>query len=60
MDVEALRIPNEKSDISEYVTVSIGVISIIPQQNMSPFDLLKSADEALYRAKEEGRNRVVS
>jgi diguanylate cyclase (GGDEF)-like protein/PAS domain S-box-containing protein len=60
LDVEALRIPHEKSDINDYVTVSIGVVSIIPQQNMSPVDLIKSADEALYKAKEEGRNRVVS
>ena len=59
MDVEALRIPHEKSDISDYVTLSIGVVSILPQQKMSPVDLIKSADEALYRAKEEGRNRVV-
>ncbi len=59
MDVEALRIPHEKSDISDYVTISIGVVSITPQQNMSPSDLINSADEALYRAKEEGRNRVV-
>ena len=59
MEVEALKIPHEKSDINSFVTISVGVALIVPNQNMSPIDLIKSADQALYRAKEEGRNRVV-
>jgi two-component system cell cycle response regulator len=41
------------------VTVSIGVNSLISQQD-TPQTLLKRADDALYRAKRSGRNRVVA
>ena len=40
------------------VTLSIG-ISMFPDQGTSAQKLLQAADEALYRAKNSGRNRVV-
>ncbi len=40
------------------VTASIGVCTIVPQENMHSRELISAADEALYRAKREGRNRV--
>lgn len=40
------------------VTVSMGLTMNYPDLN-SPADILKSADNALYKAKESGRNRVV-
>lgn len=40
------------------VTVSIGLTMNYPEFN-TPADILKSADDALYKAKESGRNRVV-
>ncbi len=57
-DVEGLNIRHEQSKASDYVTVSIGVASIIPQQNRSPLELIEYADTVLYKAKEEGRNRT--
>ena len=43
----------------QHVTVSCGVASVVPGDNVSLETLLQSADSALYQAKELGRNRVV-
>lgn len=44
---------------SKMVTVSIGVVTAIPHDQQNEEFLLHEADKALYRAKLEGRNRVV-
>ena len=41
------------------VTISIGVAQYYDEKDSSPAGLVERADKALYRAKEEGRNRVV-
>ena len=48
----------EYNGVKAKVTVSIGLTMNYPELE-TPADMLKSADEALYRAKEGGRNRVV-
>ena len=58
-DVEALAIPHRTSDISSHLTVSIGVTSCLPRPPITPAALMARADEALYEAKRQGRNRVV-
>ena len=42
------------------VTVSLGVSSRIPDGQGNPIQLIQQADKALYRAKQDGRNRVVA
>ncbi|BCP55746.1 diguanylate cyclase response regulator [Kaistia sp. 32K] len=41
------------------VSVSVGVATIMPQETVTPDDLVKAADLALFRAKAEGRDRIV-
>jgi len=55
--VEALKISNEASQCSDVVTISLGVAAG-EAGKVTYMTLLKEADEALYRAKERGRNRV--
>jgi len=56
--VEALKIENFDSITSHYVTVSLGVASIIPAPGQSIELLIGLADKALYQAKKSGRNQV--
>lgn len=56
---EALII-HESSPVHPYVTISIGIASMIPDYIRKPQILLERADEALYSAKHTGRNRVVA
>ncbi|WP_394239268.1 diguanylate cyclase [Pseudomonas anguilliseptica] len=54
-----LAIPHAHSSAGERVSVSIGVISICGRSHCEPDELLAAADTLLYRAKREGRNRVI-
>lgn len=55
----ALRIPHMGSELRPYITLSIGCTYYSKIENRSTEELIKTADEALYKAKQEGRNQVV-
>jgi diguanylate cyclase (GGDEF)-like protein len=58
-DVIALGIPHEGSEIENLVTVSVGVAVTQPGRGRSLAGAIQTADEALYEAKQNGRNRVL-
>ena len=55
----ALKLPHESSPVSEWITLSIGVATKIPNLKETPVTLVQTADNALYQAKAEGRDRLV-
>jgi diguanylate cyclase (GGDEF)-like protein len=56
--IESMRINNEKSPVSKYVTVSIGITSVVPHCNSTYEELIEMADRALYLAKSAGKNEL--
>jgi diguanylate cyclase (GGDEF)-like protein len=55
--VIALEIAHKASEVSTLVTVSIGISSLIPILDFSHDYLVHQSDQALYLAKQQGRNR---
>ncbi len=55
--VAALAIPHDSSEVAPFVTISLGVASVTPR-GPDPSILFAMADQALYEAKDRGRNRV--
>jgi diguanylate cyclase (GGDEF)-like protein len=53
-----MGLPHEQSPFS-VVTASVGVAVLVPKHGQPARALVKSADEALYRAKAHGRNQAM-
>ena len=58
--VETAMIPGEDAELVHNVTISIGVAPIVPGDDTNIAEIIRRADEALYKAKDTGRNRVCS
>lgn len=56
--VKKLRIPHKKSSISDYISISFGIAAIIPNLDITSETLISMADQALYNAKNLGRNCI--
>lgn len=56
-NVQAKNIPHAYSAAANHVSVSLGVASVQPDDASTPEKLLAMADAALYKSKEQGRNR---
>ncbi len=58
--VEDMQLPHPGSKISSFVTISLGTATVVPDETIEFEELLRRADQSLYQAKENGRNRVES
>jgi len=56
--INQLKIPHQGSLVSHQITLSLGIASIFPRAGESPTILINAADQALYQAKEQGRDRI--
>lgn len=53
-----LQIPNDRSPTLQYVTASMGLVSRTPHHQVPVDNLIHDADNLLYQAKKNGRNRL--
>ncbi len=53
-----VKIHHATSPLADYVTVSIGMASVVPGGEATALSLFKAADKALYKAKSKGRNQI--
>lgn len=54
------QLPHQKSKVSNFVTLSIGVATKIPQPKQSFDNIIDTADRLLYQAKQSGRNQLAA
>lgn len=57
--IRDLQLPHAQSEVAAHVSISVGLASCVPDGRSLPTSLLSDADDALYKAKANGRNRAV-
>ncbi len=58
--IARLALPHSQSSVSPQVTASFGVFTVTASAQFGAAKLLSAADQCLYRAKREGRNRIIA
>ncbi|MFZ0022297.1 GGDEF domain-containing protein [Acinetobacter sp.] len=56
--IDRLEIPHEKSSVAKHITISLGITVYRGEDDIDKDALLGIADQALYRAKQLGRNQI--
>lgn len=57
-NIMALKLEHNSSEVDNVITVSVGVTTVTPDKNTTSESLISYADNALYKAKDSGRNNV--
>lgn len=57
--VASLKVVHGGSSISDYLTLSMGVVTVVPDRHRLPEVVLNAADQLLYQAKQQGRNNYI-
>lgn len=58
--LERLNIPHNTNKVANHITLSDGIACLTPSSETNPSELISLADEALYKAKDLGRNQSTS
>ena len=56
--IEQEKIPHAKSSVSDFLTLSMGIATMIPAQTEVALNLVEQADKSLYLSKNQGRDRI--
>ena len=57
--VRKLKIPHKSSKAADHITISVGLVTLRGEENITPSEAIEKADGALYKAKETGRDQVL-
>jgi len=57
--IEGLAVAHVRSGVSDKISLSQGIASLVPGNDTRPESIIELADQALYQAKQQGRNRYV-
>ncbi len=58
--IESIQLRHPRSPSGQWLTASLGVVTIVPTQLDGIGDFIEAADRAMYAAKDAGRNRIVA
>ena len=56
--IREAKIPHVTSNVANHITISVGVSAMLPVYDKSSSLLIEQADNSLYQAKQDGRDRI--